>query len=101
MSNNRLFISNLFSIQGGPEKKGTGYFPQYVDLYLFQLKLGLNKCNFGSPYLHVVVSSNPINLINAHSLHRLETRSWTMHIHKVKWITARSCGKQKMAFIRV
>ena len=24
-----------------------------------------------------------------------ETRLWTMCIDKVKWITARSCGKQK------
>ena len=39
-----------------------------------------------------VVSSNPINLINAHTIHK--KRSWTMRI-EVKWITARSYGKQK------
>ena len=45
--------------------------------------------------LAIVVSSNPINLINAHSLYYIETRSWTMRIDNVKWITAHSCGKQK------
>ena len=45
--------------------------------------------------LAIVVSSNPMNLINAHSLVTLDTRSWTMRIDKVKWITARSCGKKK------
>ena len=45
--------------------------------------------------LAIVVSSNPVNLINAHSFITLETRLWTMRIDKVKWITARSCGKPK------
>ena len=43
--------------------------------------------------LATVVSSNPLNFINAHSLHQKPLL--TMRIDKVKWITAHNCGKPK------
>ena len=42
----------------------------------------------------IVVSNNPINFINAHSLHQNSTRI-KMHIDKVKWITAHNYGRPK------
>ena len=44
--------------------------------------------------LVIVVSSNSINFINAHSLHQKPILILTMCIDKVKWITAH-CGKPK------
>ena len=49
--------------------------------------------------LAIVVSSNPIHINNAHSLHQKLARN-TMGIEKVKWISAHSCMWQaKMTFI--
>ena len=43
--------------------------PQF---FPFQLKLDVKECHFR---LAIVVSSNPINFINAHSLHLTSTRN--------------------------
>ena len=43
--------------------------------------------------LAIVVSSNPINFINVHSLH--QNPLVTMRIDKAKWTTAPNCGKPK------
>ena len=51
----------------------------------FQLMLYMNESHFGLP----VVSSNPINSDNVHSLHHI------MAIDKVIWINAHNCGRPK------
>ena len=63
-------------------------------IFPFQLKLDVKECHFR---LDIVVSSNPINFINAHSLHLTSTRI-TMRNDKDEWITAYNCGKPKMEF---
>ena len=44
--------------------------------------------------LAIIVSSNPTNFNNVHSLHQKPARN-TIRIDKVKWITGHSCDKPK------
>ena len=45
-------------------------------------------------WLAIIVSSNPINFINAHSLHQNPAlNNAHCDIDIVKWITAHNCGK--------
>ena len=63
-------------------------------IFPIQLKLDVRECHF---WLAIVICSNPINFINAHSLHPLVT----MRIDKDEWITADNSGQPKMEFVHV
>ena len=62
--------------------------PQYFPI---QLQLDVKEWHF---WQATCISSNPINFINAHSLHF--TSPVTMRIDKGEWIAADNYGQQKM-----
>ena len=62
--------------------------PQYFPI---QLQLDVKELHF---WQATCISSNPINFINAHSLHF--TSPVIMRIDKGEWIAADNYGQQKM-----
>ena len=83
-------------------KNGTAYFPQNLDRIT---NISVWGIFFWENWYQIIfwlaigIGSNPINFINAQSVHF--TSPVKMSIDKSEWITADNYGQQKMEFIHL